>query len=76
MPLTATVLTFSSSQLSQTFSVDIKEDHENEAGEYFEIVMVNATIRDASGTEVSLSQEERSRMTIDPARVLILDRKC
>ncbi len=72
-PLPATILTFSSSKLSQTISVDIKVDNQNEVGEYFEIVIVNATIRDASGTEVNLSEEELTRLRVVSAR--ILDRK-
>ena len=55
--------------------MDIKDDDENESEEFFEIVIVNATIRYPSGTEVNLSEEQRRRLSIDPERILILDSK-
>ena len=75
-PLSTTILAFDSSMSSRSIPVDIMVDQSDEIGENFDVIITDdVSIRDATGTEIHLSDEERSRILIteDRARVHILE---
>ena len=70
------VLEFSSSVVSNNISIGIMADNLNEIEEYFDVVIADVFIKNASGAEIHLSDEERSRiLTEGHARIFIRDRK-
>ena len=74
--LPSTVLEFSNSVVSNNISIGIMADNLNEIEEYFDVVIANVSIRNASGAEIHLSDEERSRiLTGYHARIFIRDSK-
>lgn len=70
--LPATTLEFSSSVSSHTVTIGIIDDNFNEYEERFDVFIADVSVKNASGTELPLSAEERNRIRNEGSVTIVI----